>query len=204
MPIRVLIADDDPLVREGLQVILGKDEEFTIVGVVTNGREAIERCRAREIDVLLIDARMPVVDGPTACETIADETNTKCCILSTFRDEDLVSRSVRAGAMGYLLKGAGGEEIKQAIRLIHAGNSVFQASVFDSIRTGRTEPDLSMLTEREREIVRAVARGLSNREIADELYLSEGTVKNYLSSVLSKLGLSQRTQIAVYYLGHEA
>jgi DNA-binding NarL/FixJ family response regulator len=202
MPIRVLIADDDPLVREGLQVILNRDPDFTVVAVVGDGREAIERCRNREIDIALLDARMPVTDGPTACESISMDPAVRCCILSTFRDEELVSRCIGAGAKGYLLKGAGGDEIKQALRLIHAGNSVFQSSVMDSVRQGgRHEPDLSMLTEREREVVAAVARGLSNKEISQELFLSEGTVKNYLSSILSKLDLKQRTQIAVYYLG---
>jgi DNA-binding NarL/FixJ family response regulator len=202
MPIRVLIADDDPLVREGLQVILDRDPDFSVVAVAGDGREAIERCESREIDIALLDARMPVIDGPSACEAITRDYAVRCCILSTFRDEELVSRSIHAGAKGYLLKGAGGDEIKQALRLIRSGNSVFQSSVFDSVRQGgRYKPDLSMLTEREREVVGAVARGLSNKEISEELFLSEGTVKNYLSSILSKLDLRQRTQIAVYYLG---
>lgn len=203
MALRILLADDDPLVREGLTVILSRDPGFQVVASVCNGADAVARCVSGQVDIALLDAKMPVMDGPAACERISGETETRCCILSTFEDAGLIERAVRAGARGYLLKGAGGEEIKQAIRLIAAGNAVFESGVFSTIRgaPAREPPDLSMLSEREREIVEAVARGQSNREISEALYLSEGTVKNYISSILAKLSLRQRTQIAVYYLG---
>jgi DNA-binding NarL/FixJ family response regulator len=202
--IRILIADDDQLIREGLQAVLARQADIRVVAAVTNGREALEHCLGSSVDVALLDAKMPVMDGPTACAEIVERTDVRCCILSTFDDPDLVDRAVRAGASGYLLKGAAGEEIAQSLHLIAGGHTVFQSSVFAGIRPGspasRRVADLSDLTEREQEIVRAVAEGLSNREISQRLYLSEGTVKNYISSILAKLGLKQRTQIAVYYL----
>lgn len=202
MPIRVLIADDDELIREGLRSILARREELRIVATVSNGQEAVEHCAAGHVDVALLDARMPVTDGPDACAKITARSQARCCILSTFDDPDLVRRAVSSGASGYLLKGAGGDEITQAIVLIDQGNTVFKSSVFAALReTPRETADLSALTEREREIVRAVALGLSNREISEELFLSEGTVKNYISSILDKLGLKARTQIVAYYLG---
>lgn len=203
--IRVLIADDDELVREGLRSLLSRQTDIQVVAAVRNGREALEHCMAGHVDVALLDARMPLVDGPQACDEITRRTGVRCCILSTFEDPDLVDRAVRAGSSGYLLKGASSEEIARSIRLIRDGNTVFTSSIFETVRgSSRTTADLSGLSQREQEIVREVARGLSNREISEALHLSEGTVKNYISGILAKLGLKQRTQIAVYYLspGH--
>jgi DNA-binding NarL/FixJ family response regulator len=200
--IRVLIADDDQLIREGLTSILSQADDLKVVAVTADGREAIEQCVGGTVDVALLDARMPVVDGPAACARITAETDTRVCILSTFDDHDLVERAVAAGASGYLLKGVAGDEVRQAVRLVAGGHSVFKSSVFQSMRDSPHEVagDLTMLTEREREIAQAITRGMSNREISETLHLSEGTVKNYISSILSKLGLAQRTQIAIYCL----
>lgn len=202
-PIRVLIADDDELVREGLRAVLAYDERLKLVAVVSNGRDAVEHCLHGTVDVALLDARMPILDGPDACARITTDSRTRVCILSTFDDADLVSRAIASGASGYLLKGIGGEELRETIRLLHRGHTIFRSSVFQSFRATRVRGDLSMLSEREAEIARQIARGLSNRDIAARLHLSEGTVKNYISSALSKLGLTQRTQIAVYCLGPE-
>jgi DNA-binding NarL/FixJ family response regulator len=187
-----------------MQAVLARQTDISVVAAVTNGREALEHCLSSSVHVALLDAKMPIMDGPTACAEITERTDVRCCILSTFDDPDLVHRAVRSGASGYLLKGAAGEEIAQSLRLIAGGHTVFESSVFAGIRPGapgsRRVADLGGLTEREQEVVRAIAEGLSNRQVSQRLCLSEGTVKNYISSILAKLGLKQRTQIAVYYL----
>jgi DNA-binding NarL/FixJ family response regulator len=201
-PIRVLIADDDPLVRSGLEVILGNDEGFRVVVSVGDGRQAVDGCRGRNIDVALLDVRMPILDGVAAAREIAASTSTRCLILSTFEEDDLVRDAVDAGARGYLLKGKTAEEIKESVRLVHRGIALFDMSVFERLQDSRPAPPPGDedLSGREREVALLIAEGFSNREIADRLYLSEGTVKNHVTAILDKLGLKQRTQIAVSYL----
>jgi DNA-binding NarL/FixJ family response regulator len=142
------------------------------------------------------------MNGIEAAERIVTGSSCKVLLLSTFNEESLARGTLSSGASGYLLKGCGADEIKQAIRLVHSGHTVFKDEVFSSIRKNpqRPEADLSPLSEREREIVKLVAEGYSNKEAADALGLSEGTVKNHVSAILDKLGLRQRTQIAVYYV----
>ncbi len=202
MAIRVLVGDDDPLIREALEIIFGKDPEFKLVAVVGNGRDAVRLCTSSSVDIALLDIRMPVTGGIEAAAEITAKSKCRVLLLSTFRDEELVRGALGSGASGYLLKGCEGREIKEAVRLVHAGHTVFQEEVFASIREGsKTGPgDISFLNERERELVRLIAEGYSNRQAAEALFLSEGTVKNYISSILDKLGLKQRTQIAVYYM----
>ncbi|MBN2048967.1 MAG: response regulator transcription factor [Spirochaetales bacterium] len=202
MAIRVLIGDDDPLIREALAVIFGKDEDFKLVALVDNGAEAVKHCRSSQVDVALLDIRMPVVSGIDAAADITSSTGCRVLLLSTFKDDELVQGALAGGASGYLLKGCEGREIKEAVRLVHAGHTVFQKDVFSTIREGSRSPrgDISFLTEREQEIIKLVAEGYSNKQAAEALSLTEGTVKNYISSMLDKLGLNQRTQIAVYYV----
>ena len=202
MAIRVLIADDDPLIRQGLEVIISRDKSFKLVASVADGRQAVETCKAGRIDVALLDIRMPVLNGVDAVKQITASTDVKCIILTTFEEDELVSEAVKNGARGYLLKGKSAEQIKDAIRVVFNGSTVFQDSVFEKLRagTGSQHFDDSIFSERELEVVRLIAEGMSNRDIADRLFLSEGTIKNYISSILSKLDLKKRTQIAVYYL----
>lgn len=202
MPIRVLIADDDPLIREGLEIILGKDAEFKVAVSAEDGKQAVDACKSTRIDVALLDIRMPVIDGVEAVKQITAQTATKAIILTTFEEDELIHRAVKNGARGYLLKGKSAEEIKNAIKLVHSGSTVFQDSVFEKIQAGAAGPglDTSVLSGRELDVLKLIAEGLSNKAIAEKLFLSEGTIKNHISSILSKLHLRQRTQLAVYYL----
>jgi DNA-binding NarL/FixJ family response regulator len=202
MAIRIIIGDDDPLIREALGIIFGKDRDFELVASVRDGEQAVEACLASAVDVALLDIRMPRMSGIDAAAKITSGSACKVLLLSTFNEERLARGALSSGASGYLLKGCGGDEIKEAIRLVRSGHTVFKDEVFASIRTNPSgaAADLSSLSGRERDIVKLVADGYSNKEAAQALGLSEGTVKNHVSAILDKLGLRQRTQIAVYFV----
>jgi DNA-binding NarL/FixJ family response regulator len=205
MPIRVLIADDDALVREGLKVILQVDERFEVVASVANGSEAVAVCARRPVDVALLDVRMPVMDGLAAAREISAKTGARALILTTFDDDDLVAGAIESGARGYLLKSSPPERIKDAIRLVADGGTVLQDVAMDVIRKRLSDPrpvriEEGLFSEREMSVIKAIAGGLSNKEIAERLFMSEGTVKNHVTSILDKTGLDHRTQIAIYYL----
>lgn len=202
MAIRILAGDDDPLIREALEIIFRKDEEFKLVAVVNNGRDAVQLCLSSSIDIALLDIRMPVLNGLEAAAEITSKSACRVLLLSTFKDEELVRGAVAGGASGYLLKGCSVAEIKEAVKLVYSGHTVFQDDVFTLLREGskKMPGEISFLSEREQELVKLVAEGYSNKEAAEAMFLSEGTVKNYISSILDKLGLKQRTQIAIYYV----
>ena len=208
MPIRVLIADDDALIREGLKIILQSDDRFEVAECVDNGLKAVEYCSTNQVDVALLDVRMPVMDGLEAAREISAKTGTRTLILTTFDDDDFILNAVRYGARGYLLKSSPPSRIMDAISIVHDGGTVMQDIAMDIIKdelsSGRRcgIPD-GVLTEREMEIAELVAKGFSNRDIAARLFMSEGTVKNYISAILAKTGLEHRTQLAVYYLTGE-
>ena len=205
MSIRVLIADDDALIREGLKIILQADGRFDVAACVENGLQALECCTRNSVDVALLDVRMPVMDGLQAAREIAAKTGTRALILTTFDDDEFIVNALRNGAKGYLLKNNSPDKIKDAIKMVHDGGIVMQDAVMDKIReelvpqkkAAIIEEDFS---EREMDVIKLIAEGLSNKEIAGKLYLSEGTVKNYISAILNKTGLEHRTQIAIYYL----
>jgi len=208
MPIKVLIADDDALIREGLKIILQTDDRFEVSACVENGLKAVEYCSREPVDVALLDVRMPVMDGLQAAREISSKTSAKPLILTTFDDDEFILNAVKNGARGYLLKGSPPARIMDAIRIVNEGGTVMQDVAMDIIKSelsaGRKGgiPE-GLLTEREMEIVMLIAKGLSNREIAGRLFMSEGTIKNYISSILDKTGLEHRTQIAIYYLTGE-
>lgn len=208
MSIRVLIADDDALIREGLKIILQTDERFEVATCVENGLKAVEYCTREKVDVALLDVRMPVLDGLQAAREISSKTGAKPLILTTFDDDDFIINAVKNGAKGYLLKGSPPSRIMDAIRIVSEGGTVMQDVAMDIIKgelsAGRKGniPD-GLFTERETEIVTLIAKGLSNKEIASTLFMSEGTIKNYISAILDKTGLEHRTQIAIYYLTGE-
>jgi DNA-binding NarL/FixJ family response regulator len=157
------------------------------------------------VDVALLDVRMPVMDGLAASAAVAATTSTRALILTTFDDDELIAGAISSGARGYLLKSSPPERIKDAIRVVASGGSVLQDVALDKLKQRLAGPpagriDEKLFSERELEIIKAIAEGLSNREIADRLFVSEGTVKNYVSSILDKTGLDHRTQIAIYYL----
>lgn len=209
MAIKVLIADDDILIRESLKIILGLDDEFEVVGSADNGLEALEKCIREEVDIALLDVRMPVMNGVEAVKEITSKTTTKSLILTTFDEDEYIFKALKNGARGYLLKNNSPEKIKDAIKTVFGGNTVMQDVILDKFTQGFRSPQLDSIpkgaffTERETDIIKAIAEGLSNKEISSKLYISEGTVKNYITSILNKTDLKHRTQIAIYYLKGE-
>ncbi|MBX4262522.1 response regulator transcription factor [Clostridium estertheticum] len=205
MPIKILIADDDSLISEGLKIIIGLDEEFIVMGCVENGLEAVEYCLNNQVDVALLDIRMPILNGVEAIKEISLKTKTKCLILTTFDEDEYINAAIRYGAKGYILKNNSPDKIKAAIKVVNSGNMVMQEGIIDKVlkgidRDNSSKLDRDLFTIREMEIMQAIADGLSNRKISARLFISEGTVKNYSTSILNKTSLEHRTQIAIYYL----
>lgn len=202
--IRVIIADDSDFVRDGMRIILEIDDGFEVLGCAANGQEAVDMARRTPCDVALMDIQMPVMDGIEATRIFVEEHLGAVMILTTFDDDELVQQAIQNGAKGYLIKNHTPEQLKQMIRSIHQGVQVMDGQVFDRFVDAGIRPCKNFqkenYTARELEIMEAVASGLSNREIAQKLFISEGTVKNYISSLLDKEALSHRTQLAVYYL----
>jgi len=208
--IKVIIADDSDFVRDGMKIILDVDDEFRVLGCASNGKEAIEIAEKEAPDVFLMDIQMPVMDGIDATAEIVRRGLGKVLILTTFDDDELVARALAAGAKGYLIKNHTPDHLKQMIKSVYNGTGVMEENILASltvanaskqeISTGNIGFDASKYTERELDIIKAVADGLSNKEISEKLFLSEGTVKNYITSILSKENLSHRTALAVYYL----
>ncbi|HEX2938224.1 MAG TPA: response regulator transcription factor [Ruminiclostridium sp.] len=204
--IRLVIADDSPFVREGLKIIFDLDDDYDVVGCAANGREAIILADSCKADIFLMDIKMPEVSGIEATKYIVSKKLAKVLILTTFDDDDLIVQALKMGAKGYLIKNHPPEKIKQMVKLVYEGGSILEEAVLDKVTTGlnsnkpTAEFDAQPFTDRELDIIKLISRGYSNKDIADELYISEGTVKNYISAILSKTGLSHRTQIAIYYL----
>lgn len=202
--IKVIIVDDSDFVRDGMRIILDIDEQFDVIGCASNGKEAVEMARNNSCDVVLMDIQMPVMDGIEATEIFVREKLGKVLILTTFDDDELVDKAIKNGAKGYLIKNHKPEELKQMIKSIHQGVHVMDEQVFDKFVDAGIKPNSNFnkdnYTARELQIIEAVASGLSNKEIAEKLFISEGTVKNYISTILCKENLSHRTQLAVYYL----
>lgn len=205
MKIKLLIADDDALIRDSLKIIFDIDDDFDVVGCVKNGKEAYELCLKEDIDIALLDVRMPVMDGVQATKEIVNNTSTKVLILTTFDEDEYINDAIRNGAKGYLLKSNSPIQIKDALKTIFNGNSVIQDIVLDKIKstinnTNDQPFNDDLFTQREKDVIIAIAEGLSNKEISSKLFISEGTVKNYITSILTKTNLKHRTQIAIYYL----
>ncbi|MGY0231689.1 response regulator [Longispora urticae] len=206
MTVRVLVADDQVLVREGIASLLGLQEGIEVVATAGDGREAVARALATRPDIVLMDVRMPDMDGLDAAALLrAELPDCRVIMLTTFDDQRYVVRALRAGAAGYLLKDLPSAQLGAAVRLAHAGVVQFDPAAAARLAAAvgaPPEPSDVALTAREVEVLRLVARGLTNREIARQLHLSEGTVKNYLSRVLERLGVRDRTQAAVYAREH--
>jgi NarL family two-component system response regulator LiaR len=201
--IRVLVADDHAVVRQGLRTFLELQEDIEVVADVADGRQALVAVAEHDPDVVLMDLVLPEVDGVEAIRRIASQQpRIRVIALTSFLDDDKVFPAVRAGAAGYLLKDVEPAELVKAIRTVHAGEGLLHPAVAARLMEevaasgGRQAPD--SLTPREREVVGLIARGLSNKRIALELEISEKTVKTHVSSILGKLGLTDRTQVALY------
>ena len=202
---KIIIADDDNIIREGLKMIISSQPDFEIVGVGANGAEAVDICRLNKVDIALLDIRMPVLDGITAAKTMLDENLCKLLLLTTFDEQELIERALKVGVSGYILKNTPTEGIFSALRTVYSGGTVFQEDILSYIRDAAVKcygksAVFNLLTDRELEVVKLIAEGYSNQEIADKLYLANGTVRNYISVILDKTGLEHRTQIAVRYL----
>jgi DNA-binding NarL/FixJ family response regulator len=205
--IRILIADDQSLIRKGLRALLETDEEFVVVAEAENGQEAIALTEKFQPDVVLMDIQMPVVDGVAGTREICRKfPASRVLVLTTFADYEYVSQALQAGACGYLLKNTPYEELNQAIRLVHKDYTHIGPGLLQSaMTTHKTNlpfiPEkLPDLTQREQEIVYWLTKGSSNREIAQALFISEKTVKNNISNILSRLNLRDRTQLAILAL----
>ncbi|WP_225993846.1 response regulator [Actinomadura rudentiformis] len=207
--IRVLIADDQALVRDGFGMILSEEPDLALVGEAADGAEAIRAARELSPDVVLMDVRMPNVDGIEATAAICRDTSAKVLVLTTFDVDEYVYDALRAGASGFLLKDMRRAELVEAVRVVAGGEALLAPTVTRRLiadvvgRSGRApvspraDARLETLTARETDTLRQVARGLSNAEIARELYVTEHTVKTHVSSVLSKLALRDRVQAVV-------
>ncbi|MDW7739141.1 MAG: response regulator transcription factor [Bacillota bacterium] len=210
--IKIIVADDQQLMREGLQTIIDLEEDLTTLGTAANGREALNLCRQLGPDIVLMDIRMPEMDGVEATRYIAEECpDTKVIILTTFDDDELIIKAMQAGAKTFLLKDLPSEKLFETIRVTHKGNIMLQPEIaaklvgraagsekIDTAKVTALENDL--LTKREKEILSLMADGLNNSDIASKLFLSEGTVKNQVSVIYSKLGTNDRTQAVLLAL----
>jgi DNA-binding NarL/FixJ family response regulator len=208
--IRVLIVDDQPLVRSGLRMIVSTREEFAVVGEATQGLEAVEMVKQLAPDVVIIDIQMPVLDGVEATRRITALPNPpKVLVLTTFERDDYLHEALRAGASGFLLKNSPPERLLDALSIVAAGDSLVDPAMtrrlIDAMGTRlptNSAAALKALTDREEEVLRLIAKGFSNAEIAEALFIGESTVKTHVSSILVKLNLRDRVQAVVFSYEH--
>jgi len=203
---RVLVVDDHEIVRKGIRALLSKEPGIHVIGEAANGADAITQSQSLKPDVILMDLMMPKVDGIEATRQITTtQPGTRVLVLSSFAADDKVFPAIKAGALGYLLKDSSPTELIQAIRQVHQGQPSLDSSIAlkvlqEMAHPTQESPSAHRLTEREEEVVRLIAHGKSNREIADELSVAEITVSKHVSNILGKLHLASRTQAALYAL----
>ena len=207
MPIQVLLVDDHELVRRGLRDLLGDEPDIEVVAEASSVEEALAVAMHVEPEVAVVDVRLGDGDGITLCRELRSKPNPPACLMLTaFDDEEAMVGAIMAGAAGYLLKQVRGQDVVNAVREVAAGRSLLDpvstARVLDKMRHPPTD-ELATLTERERDVLELSGQGLSNREIAERLFLAEKTVKNYVTSVLAKLGMQRRTQAAAWIARRE-
>ena len=203
--IKVLIVDDQALIREGLSLMLSLYDEVEIVGQVSHGKEAIDFLKKEEVDVILMDIRMPVMDGVEATKIIKEEyPNVRIIILTTFNEDEYILKGLKNGADGYVLKDISSKELVNTIKSVYNGDVMLHKDVAKTLAIAimnnkdRKENILSRLTDRELEIAKLIGEGKSNKEISQILYITEGTVKNHITKILDKLQLRDRTQLALF------
>ncbi len=220
MKIKVLITDDQRLMREGLKTILELEEDITVVQLAENGIDALDKIPVSKPDIVLMDIRMPLMDGVECTRIIKrDYPGIKVLILTTFDDDEFIIDALKNGAIGYILKDLSSEKLVGAIRDAYSGNSIMQPEIAAKVIAHITSsnkikdaspdnikmtPNLSEeLTEREKEVLSLVGKGLSNNEISKTLYISEGTVKNYISNLYGKLAVEDRSKLTLYAIKNE-
>lgn len=204
--LRILIADDDALIRDSLKILIDLEGDLEVVATASNGQEALKHCKDKRVDLVLMDIRMPIMDGVLATKLIKEQfRHIKIMILTTFKDDEYIKEALKYGAEGYILKSQPAEDIIESVRMVYRGNAVFEKNVALALKSmiNEKKPKEAIsfdLTEREKEVLRLVGEGLSNKEISECLYLSQGTVRNYVTGLLEKLKLRDRTQLAIYYI----
>jgi DNA-binding NarL/FixJ family response regulator len=207
--IRLLLVDDQTIIRQGIKSLLESQPDFEVVGEAENGKQAISQVEALQPDVVLMDVRMPIIDGVAATKVItANFPSVKILILTTFDDDEYITQGMRFGAKGYLLKDTPLEALANTIRLVDSGHTHLGPGLFERIMNPTLEatsakiftlpPELEELTPREKEVLQLIASGASNREIAESLFITERTVKNHVTSILTRLNLRDRTQAAIF------
>jgi DNA-binding NarL/FixJ family response regulator len=203
MAIRVLLVDDHEIVRRGLRDLLDGEPGIEVVAEAGSVAEALVRAGATTPDVAVVDVRLPDGDGVALCRSLRElENGPRCLVLTAFDDEQALVEAIMAGASGYLLKQVRGQDVVHAVKEVAAGRSLLDplttARVLERMRRSAATDDLAALTERERHVLELIGEGLSNREIGERLFLAEKTVKNYVTSVLAKLGMERRTQAVAW------
>jgi len=205
--IKIIIIDDEKLIREGLKIILSTYNDIEVLGLGENGEEALKLCRENKVDVVLMDIRMPKCDGILGTRIVKEEfKDTKVLILTTFNDTEYIHEALKYGASGYLLKDSSYDLIYEGIKASMKGNVVVHPEVANKIILSGPQEEMNNdqaadefgLSEKEVNIIKEVANGLSNKEIGEKLYLTEGTIKNNITTILSKLSLRDRTQLAIF------
>lgn len=201
--IKLLIVDDEKLIREGLRIMLSIFEDIDVVGTAGNGYKALEFCQNNEVDIVLMDIRMKECDGVMGTRLIKEQfTKIKVLILTTFKDKEYIQDALKYGAFGYMLKDSSHDVIYEGIKTAYKGNMVVHPEVATQMMDNSTYSKKSIekfeLLEKEIKIIELIANGLTNKEISEEVFLSEGTVKNNITNILSKLELRDRTQIAIF------
>jgi DNA-binding NarL/FixJ family response regulator len=207
---KILLCDDQAVIRDGLEMLLNLEKDFQVVGAAQDGAEAVELAAQKQPDLILMDLKMPIMNGIEATREIHTKfPNIKILVLTTYDDDEWVFDAIRAGASGYLLKDTPRQKIIEAIRGTVEGKSFVDPAVagklLNQVASKQTQPQSILtdkLTERELDVLRLIAKGINNSEIANQLHLSEGTVRNHVSAILEKLGVSDRTQAAVIAIQH--
>ena len=198
---KLIIVDDDALIRKSLSISLSKEADVTVVGMASDGDQAVTLCDQEKPDIILMDIRMPVMDGIAAVRLIKKRhPDVKIMMLTTFDDKPNIQQALAAGADGYLIKTDKIADIAGKLRIMLDGSGVLDMEVMKKL-TQRENPAIASLTPREGDIARLVAKGLTNKEIAAQLFLSEGTVRNNIVVIMEKMGVSNRTQLGLEYLG---
>jgi len=204
--IKLLIVDDDALIRDGLKVLFEIENDFVITGVASNGQEAFNNCKQHKPDIVLMDIRMPVMDGVLCTKFIKENFNDiKVIILTTFKDDEYIREAIKSGAEGYILKSQSSDSIIECVRTVMSGNTVLEKDIALTL-SKMINPNLQKkitlpnLSSREFDILKLIGHGLSNKEISEILFLSEGTVRNYITILLEKFELRDRTQLAIFYV----